>query len=182
MVQSLIAQGSEYPLKKPAGFHWDFFLLGITTFVAGLLGIPAPNGMWRSLMVSKQASLIVIGLIPQAPLHTASLVVLGYEDSSASSSATAVSDTEEASPRRINAPSSPLDQHAIQLGNMEDGHPQISRTRSGQQARRRFSMASVTEARKRRRSRSEENKGKREVPIAVVEQRVSNLAQGALCA
>lgn len=57
-VSSLIAQGTEFPLKKPAGFHWDIFLLGVTTGVAGLLGIPFPNG-----------------LIPQAPFHTASLCV-----------------------------------------------------------------------------------------------------------
>ncbi len=57
-VSSLIAQGSEFPLRKPAGFHWDLFLLGITTGVSGLLGLPAPNG-----------------LIPQAPFHTASLCV-----------------------------------------------------------------------------------------------------------
>lgn len=57
-VSSLMCQLKEYPLKKPASFHWDFMLLGITTGVAGILGIPAPNG-----------------LIPQAPLHTASLVV-----------------------------------------------------------------------------------------------------------
>ncbi|CAN6654282.1 boron transporter 1 [Trichomonascus vanleenenianus] len=57
-VSSLICQGSEFPLKKPSSFHWDFFLLGITTGVAGILGIPAPNG-----------------LIPQAPLHTQSLCV-----------------------------------------------------------------------------------------------------------
>ncbi|KAI5298605.1 hypothetical protein KEM56_003914, partial [Ascosphaera pollenicola] len=36
-VSSLIAQGTEFPLRKPAGFHWDLFLLGITTFVAGIL-------------------------------------------------------------------------------------------------------------------------------------------------
>ncbi|EPE30212.1 hypothetical protein GLAREA_12935 [Glarea lozoyensis ATCC 20868] len=52
------AQGTEFPLRKPAGFHWDLFLLGLTTGVAGLLGIPAPNG-----------------LIPQAPFHTDSLCV-----------------------------------------------------------------------------------------------------------
>ncbi|KAG6280231.1 hypothetical protein E4U48_008010 [Claviceps purpurea] len=57
-VSSLIAQGSEYPLRKPAGFHWDIFLLGITTGVAGILGLPFPNG-----------------LIPQAPFHTESLCV-----------------------------------------------------------------------------------------------------------
>ncbi|KAH3982437.1 hypothetical protein HBH52_078320 [Parastagonospora nodorum] len=57
-VSSLIAQGTEFPLRKPAGFHWDIFLLGTTTGVAGLLGIPFPNG-----------------LIPQAPFHTTSLCV-----------------------------------------------------------------------------------------------------------
>jgi len=57
-VSSLISQGTEFPLRKPAGFHWDIFLLGLTTGVAGLLGIPAPNG-----------------LIPQAPFHTSSLCV-----------------------------------------------------------------------------------------------------------
>lgn len=58
IVSSLIAQGTEFPLRKPAGFHWDLWLLGLTTFVAGLLGIPFPNG-----------------LIPQAPFHTAALCV-----------------------------------------------------------------------------------------------------------
>ncbi|KAF2744484.1 hypothetical protein M011DRAFT_520950 [Sporormia fimetaria CBS 119925] len=57
-VSSLIAQGTEFPLRKPAGFHWDIFLLGLTTGISGLLGIPFPNG-----------------LIPQAPFHTQSLCV-----------------------------------------------------------------------------------------------------------
>ncbi|KAL4786169.1 HCO3 transporter family-domain-containing protein [Aspergillus varians] len=57
-VSSLIAQGTEFPLRKPAGFHWDIWLLGLTTFIAGILGIPFPNG-----------------LIPQAPFHTAALCV-----------------------------------------------------------------------------------------------------------
>lgn len=57
-VSSLIAQGTEFPLRKPAGFHWDLFLLGLTTGVAGILGLPFPNG-----------------LIPQAPFHTESLCV-----------------------------------------------------------------------------------------------------------
>jgi hypothetical protein len=57
-VSSLMAQGTEFPLRKPAGFHWDLFLLGLTTGVSGLLGIPFPNG-----------------LIPQAPFHTESLCV-----------------------------------------------------------------------------------------------------------
>ncbi|KZM24803.1 inorganic anion exchanger [Ascochyta rabiei] len=57
-VSSLTAQARQYPLKKPAGFHWDFFLLGCTCFVAGVIGLPLPNG-----------------LVPQAPVHTDSLTV-----------------------------------------------------------------------------------------------------------
>ena len=61
-VSSLMCQLKEFPLKKPSSFHWDFTLLGITTLVAGLIGIPPPNG-----------------LIPQAPLHTESLVVQDHK-------------------------------------------------------------------------------------------------------
>ncbi|KAK0129757.1 hypothetical protein ONS96_000312 [Cadophora gregata f. sp. sojae] len=57
-VSSLTAQAKQYPLKKPGGFHWDFFLLGCTTFVSGIIGIPLPNG-----------------LVPQAPVHTDSLTL-----------------------------------------------------------------------------------------------------------
>lgn len=57
-VSSLTAQARAFPLKKPAGFHWDFFLLGCTTFIAGIIGIPMPNG-----------------LVPQAPVHTDSLTI-----------------------------------------------------------------------------------------------------------
>ena len=57
-VSSLIAQSKDFPLRKPAGFHFDIFLLGFTTAIAGCLGIPFPNG-----------------LIPQAPFHTNSLCV-----------------------------------------------------------------------------------------------------------
>ncbi len=53
-----MAQARNYPVRKPAGFHWDFFLLGITTLVSGFLGLPAPNG-----------------LVPQAPVHTETLSV-----------------------------------------------------------------------------------------------------------
>lgn len=60
-VSSLTAQAKQFPLKKPAGFHWDFFLLGITCFIAGIIGLPLPNG-----------------LVPQAPVHTDSCTV--YED------------------------------------------------------------------------------------------------------
>ncbi|KAK8054659.1 hco3 transporter family [Apiospora phragmitis] len=55
-VSSITAQARQFPLKKPGGFHWDFFLLGCTTFVAAILGLPMPNG-----------------LVPQAPVHTDSL-------------------------------------------------------------------------------------------------------------
>ena len=55
-MSSITAQARQFPLKKPGGFHWDFFLLGCTTFVAGILGLPMPNG-----------------LVPQAPVHTDSL-------------------------------------------------------------------------------------------------------------
>ena len=162
--QSLIAQGSEYPLKKPAGFHWDFFLLGCTTFIAGLLGIPAPNG-----------------LIPQAPLHTASLVVMGYEKDSEASSITAVSGTD--TPTHQGAPT---DEHQVALSDLERGD--LPRTMSGgekargRRRKRRLSIGeSITEAQRRRKALVEENLNRREVPVAVVEQRISNLAQGSLC-
>ncbi|KAM7216254.1 boron transporter 1 [Rhypophila decipiens] len=61
-VSSITAQARQFPLKKPGGFHWDFFLLGCTTFVAGILGLPMPNG-----------------LVPQAPVHTDSLTVYRTE-------------------------------------------------------------------------------------------------------
>ncbi|WFD33666.1 hypothetical protein MCUN1_000479 [Malassezia cuniculi] len=61
-VSSVMAQARKYPIHKPAGFHWDFFLLGITTFVSGILGLPAPNG-----------------LVPQAPDHTDSLAVYAQQ-------------------------------------------------------------------------------------------------------
>lgn len=58
-VSSLMAQARQFPVERPAGFHWDFFVLGITTFISGLLGLPAPNG-----------------LVPQAPVHTESLSIV----------------------------------------------------------------------------------------------------------
>ncbi|KAK4901903.1 hypothetical protein LTR49_027176 [Elasticomyces elasticus] len=60
-VSSIAAQATQYPLKKPAGFHWDFFILGYTSFVAGVIGIPLPNG-----------------LVLQAPVHPEGCTV--YED------------------------------------------------------------------------------------------------------
>lgn len=52
----MTAQARNFPLKKPGGFHWDLFLLGCTSFIAGIVDIPLPNG-----------------LVPQAPVHTESL-------------------------------------------------------------------------------------------------------------
>lgn len=57
-VSSITAQAKQFPLTKPSGFHWDFFLLGCTCFAAGIIGIPLPNG-----------------LVPQAPVHTDSCTV-----------------------------------------------------------------------------------------------------------
>ncbi|GAB7365736.1 hypothetical protein MBLNU230_g7073t1 [Neophaeotheca triangularis] len=57
-VSALMSQSSDFPLRKPPGFHWDFFLLGLILFICGILGLPFPNG-----------------LIPQGPLHTNALCV-----------------------------------------------------------------------------------------------------------
>ncbi len=118
-----MAQGSEFPLKKPPGFHYDFFLLGICTFIAGLIGVPAPNG-----------------LIPQAPIHTTSLVVMerSYKKHKDEEKGDG-KDSEEERFERDN-------------GVVPDGGSPDSTSADF-----------------------------REVPVAVVEQRVSNLAQGALC-
>ena len=60
-LSSITAQARHFPLKKPAGFHWDFFLLGCTTMISAFIGIPFPNG-----------------LVPQAPVHTDALTT--YRD------------------------------------------------------------------------------------------------------
>ena len=128
-----MAQGTEFPLRKPPGFHYDFFLLGITTFIAGLLGIPAPNG-----------------LIPQAPIHTTSLLVMGKPQKK---------DIEEVP--MADAPPS-ADAHKRSHLHMphvtSEPEPDPTQARDGEGDARRH-----------------------EVPVGVVEQRVSNLAQGALC-
>jgi hypothetical protein len=123
--QSLMAQSSEFPLRKPPGFHYDFFLLGVTTFIAGLLGLPAPNG-----------------LIPQAPIHTTSLLVMGRS----------LKHDKDEEDRGSNSRT----QTVTSLSNDNTGSksilPRLGRALTAQ-----------------------------EVPIGVVEQRVSNLAQGSLC-
>lgn len=120
-----MAQASEFPLRKPPGFHYDFFLLGVSTFIAGLIGLPAPNG-----------------LIPQAPIHTKSLIVTGPASQSQNTSSLSQVHsrssngnwTTEDSIHRDSDPAFPPPTSYIH-----------------------------------------------EVPVAVVEQRVSNLAQGSLC-
>ena len=56
-VSSIICTIDRYGTKKPGGFAWDITLLGITTALCGILGIPPANG-----------------LLPQAPLHSESLM------------------------------------------------------------------------------------------------------------
>lgn len=121
-VSSLIAQGSRFPLRKPPGFHYDFFLLGITTFIAGLIGVPAPNG-----------------LIPQAPIHTTALLVMGL-------------------------PTRDDEENDYVAGR---GDPVIT----PRMEKREYEVATY----------QKDVPHPKEIPVAVVEQRVSNLAQGALC-
>ncbi|KAF9462989.1 HCO3 transporter family-domain-containing protein [Collybia nuda] len=116
-VSSLMAQSSDFPLRKPPGFHWDFFLLGITTFIAGLIGVPAPNG-----------------LIPQAPIHTQSLLVMSRRNKKG------------------------IDEEELTI------HPSHDHLSNGAHT---YSVS--------------DHPVQPEHPEAVVEQRVSNLAQGALC-
>lgn len=56
-VSSIICTIDRYGVKKPGGFAWDVVLLGTTTAMSGILGIPPANG-----------------LLPQAPLHSESLL------------------------------------------------------------------------------------------------------------
>ena len=56
-VSSIICTIDRYGIKKPGGFAWDIVLLGTTTALCGILGIPPANG-----------------LLPQAPLHSESLM------------------------------------------------------------------------------------------------------------
>ena len=56
-VSSIICTSDRYGTKKPGGFAWDIVLLGTTTALCGILGIPPANG-----------------LLPQAPLHSESLL------------------------------------------------------------------------------------------------------------
>ena len=63
-VSSIICTIDRYGTKKPGGFAWDIVLLGCTTAICGVLGIPPANG-----------------LLPQAPLHSESLLHTEREES-----------------------------------------------------------------------------------------------------
>lgn len=62
-ISSIICTIDRYGTKKPGGFAWDIVLLGFTTAICGILGIPPANG-----------------LLPQAPLHSESLLHTVSED------------------------------------------------------------------------------------------------------
>lgn len=64
-VSSIICTIDRYGCRKPGGFAWDIVLLGTTTAMCGILGIPPANG-----------------LLPQAPLHSESLLHTETEDES----------------------------------------------------------------------------------------------------
>lgn len=60
-VSSIMTQKPKFNLKKPPGYHWDFFILGLTFIPCAVLGVPPGNG-----------------LIPQAPLHARALCTRRY--------------------------------------------------------------------------------------------------------
>lgn len=64
-ISSIICTTERYGVKKPGGYAWDIVLLGTTTIMCGLLGIPPANG-----------------LLPQAPLHAESLLYYAVENRS----------------------------------------------------------------------------------------------------
>lgn len=61
-ISSIICTVDRYGTRKPGGFAWDIVLLGTTTAMCGILGIPPANG-----------------LLPQAPLHSESLLHVEHE-------------------------------------------------------------------------------------------------------
>jgi hypothetical protein len=161
-----MAQGSQFPLRKPAGFHHDFFLLGITTFIAGLLGVPAPNG-----------------LIPQAPIHTSSLLIMGHEAKKLDEESNAGSEKTRAS--RSTMPHGPSPPPAAAEGGVGLEHT-ASRTPQQEQDLQEASPSARPAQQRKHQSHYDSEPDPsflalKEVPVAVVEQRVSNLAQGALC-
>ena len=114
---------------------------------------------------------------------------MGYADDEHASSDTAVSNLR---------PGPGLeDQQAVRMSDMEDGNASgrfrivrsvsnggdpLKRSRSREVASKLKERLSLSpESRERRKVASDHRETRREVPVAVVEQRVSNLAQGSLC-
>ncbi|KAI6710424.1 hypothetical protein PZA11_007332 [Diplocarpon coronariae] len=62
-ISSIICTLPRYGTTKPGGFAWDIMLLGTTTALCGILGIPPANG-----------------LLPQAPLHSESLLHVARDE------------------------------------------------------------------------------------------------------
>jgi len=52
-ISSMAAYGEDYNFEKPTHYDFDFFILGLSALVCGLLGLPASSG-----------------LIPQNPMHS----------------------------------------------------------------------------------------------------------------
>lgn len=61
-VSAQLAQTDDFGLKKPPAYHYDFLLQGVNTLLLGLLGLPPTNGV-----------------LPQAPMHTRSLMGVGQD-------------------------------------------------------------------------------------------------------
>ena len=66
-VSSIAAQAKQFPLKKPGGFHWDFFLMGCSCFIAGILDIPLPNGLVPQVSNFKKIKVCADKIDPSRP-------------------------------------------------------------------------------------------------------------------
>ncbi|KAF7190278.1 putative transporter [Pseudocercospora fuligena] len=62
-ISTIICTSRRFGIRKPSGLTMEMFLLGITTALCGILGIPPANG-----------------LLPQAPLHSESLLHIEVEE------------------------------------------------------------------------------------------------------
>ena len=58
-VSAQLAQMPEFNVRRPTAYHYDLALLGVTTIICGILGVPPPQGS-----------------LPQAPLHSRSLATM----------------------------------------------------------------------------------------------------------
>ena len=98
-VSSQLAQSRDLGVKKPSAFHWDLLWISVVTLVFGLVGLPPVNGV-----------------IPQAPMHTRSLIV-GASDEGKEANAEAGG--------RSDSPSV-LNQGQVQVGGGEEGHDNLT--------------------------------------------------------